>query len=176
MRKASLKLIVAVACIGAGILIGTNWSSEADSALKPGSIDDPVVTKSYVDQLFKQSGGSAGGGTGSTGGNTGSAGNSPVGNNAAGASLEVVTVPLGKLLIAKEEGTEFVVRSGKALVYSADKDGISNLTEGMDLTNGKAITNNHLLLSPRVGRGITPDPLVNNNRLIVLVRGSYELN
>ncbi|XEC95358.1 hypothetical protein AB6A23_01910 [Paenibacillus tarimensis] len=124
--------------------------------MKPGSIDDPVVTKSYVDAVLKQGGGSNGG--------------------TAAASLQIVTVPLGKTIIANEEGTEFIVRSGKALAYSADKDGISDLTQGADLTNGKPITNNHLILSPRVGRGLSPDPLVKNNKLIVLVRGSYELN
>ncbi len=89
--------------------------------------------------------------------------------------MKVVTVAAGKKLLATEEGTEFIVRSGKAVAYSEEKDGISNLTSGTDLVNGKAVANNNLILSPRAGRGITPDSSVSNNKLIVLVKGKYQL-
>jgi hypothetical protein len=150
-----LKILVALCLfMGVGYGIGISMKSQAagDSG-NPGSIDDPVVTKSYVDQKIAEGGG---------GGSTGTA-------------LEIVTVPYGKILVASEEGTEFVVRAGKAIAFSADKDGISDLTEGMDLTDGKAVANNHLIVSPRVGRGIAPDPSVAGSQIIVMVRGSHEV-
>ncbi|MBD2845851.1 hypothetical protein IDH44_11670 [Paenibacillus sp. IB182496] len=163
MKKHIVKLTAACVAITLGVVIGTHLSSQADGAdAKPGSADDPVVTKSYVDQLFKQMGGEL-----PAGGDNGEAG--------IAAAMEVVLVPAGKKIVAEEEGTEFIVRSGRAVAYSADKDGISNLTAGKDLTNGTAASKNHLLLSPRPGRGVTPDPKVQNNTLIVLVKGKHAI-
>ncbi|MCK9858033.1 hypothetical protein [Paenibacillus sp. ATY16] len=163
MKKYALRIVLAVVLVGAGIIAGVNWPTtlEAESnAAVPGSADDPVVTKSYVDeQIAKAGSGSNGGGT--TQPETGSA----------SAKLEVVSVPNGKILIANE-GTEVVVRSGKAVVYSTDANGIADLTDGKDLTNGKSITANHHILFPRAGRGITTAPTYKGS-LTVLVRGSY---
>ncbi|WP_246096452.1 hypothetical protein [Paenibacillus sinopodophylli] len=160
MKKNVTRGIVAAVLVGAGIWVGVNFASplEAESnALTPGSAEDPVVTKSYVDALL------ANGGSGSTGGST------PV----AAAELEVVTVPAGKTLMAGQ-GTEVIVRVGKAIAYSSDASGIADLTGGTDLTKGKAVPTNHLLLFPREGRGILPDPNQKNG-LTVLVKGSYTL-
>lgn len=150
------KLIAAVALLSGGIILGAAWQSNANgSQAVPGSVEDPVVTKSYVDKLLSQNGGTS--------------------SSAANTAMQVVSVAAGKKLLATEEGTEFIVRSGKAIAYSEDKDGISNLTSGTDLVNGKAVANNNLLLSPRAGRGITTDSSVSNNKLIVLVKGGYQL-
>ncbi|WP_224725718.1 hypothetical protein [Paenibacillus vietnamensis] len=116
------------------------------------------MTKSYVDeQLAKLNEGSSGGDSGTVG----------------ETALEVVTVPSGKTLMAGQ-GTEVIVRVGKAIVYSSDSNGIADLTGGEDLKNGTAITKNHLILFPRAGRGILPDP-AQTNGLTVLVRGSYTI-
>ncbi|OBZ10353.1 hypothetical protein A7975_21495 [Bacillus sp. FJAT-26390] len=140
-----------------GILRPNSLEAESN-ALTPGSVEDPVVTKSYVDeQLAKLGGGTPGGGT------------TPVAESA----LEVVTVPAGKTLMAGQ-GTEVIVRVGKAIAYSSDASGIADLTGGTDLTKGKAVPTNHLLLFPREGRGILPDPNQKNG-LTVLVKGSYTL-
>nr|WP_243864824.1 hypothetical protein [Paenibacillus castaneae] len=156
--------MAAVVLVGAGVWAGVNFASplEAESnALSPGSVEDPVVTKSYVDeQLAKLSGGPTGGSTGGTG-------------VAESVALEVVTVPAGKTLMAGQ-GTEVIVRVGKAIAYSSDASGIADLTGGTDLTKGKAIPTNHLLLFPREGRGILPDP-AQKNGLTVLVIGKYTL-
>lgn len=169
MKQKGLRVLAAVVLVGAGVWAGVNFASplEAESnALSPGSVEDPVVTKSYVDeQLAKLSGGSTGGsGGGSTGGS---------GNAESAAALEVVTVPAGKTLMAGQ-GTEVIVRVGKAIAYSSDASGIADLTGGTDLTKGKAIPTNHLLLFPREGRGILPDP-AQKNGLTVLVIGKYTL-
>lgn len=162
MKKKVIRSLVAVVLVGAGVWVGVNFASplEAESnALTPGSVEDPVVTKSYVDeQLAKLGGGTPGGGT-----------TTPVADTA----LEVVTVPAGKTLMAGQ-GTEVIVRVGKAIAYSSDASGIADLTGGTDLTKGKAVPTNHLLLFPREGRGILPDPNQKNG-LTVLVKGKYSL-
>ena len=147
--------------VGAALGVGTYWNIQADGddaqPAVPGSVNDPVVTKSYIDkqvadlvqaELAKQ-------------------GVDQVkiqamldgfrkdleeGRN--GQTVEVVTVPITKRLVAKD-GAEFVVRAGKAVAYSSDANGISDLTAGVDITNGKAVPNNHLILFPRGGRGVT---------------------
>lgn len=138
---------------------------DADSAKTPGSADDPVVTKSYVDakvaaqvkaELDKlAASGSLGGGSGET------------------ASLEVVVIPVGKTMIVKAGG-ELVVRTGSAVAVSSDTNGLSDMTDGVDIAPGKSVGNNHLILFPRDGRGVTHDAKSKTD-MIVLVRGGYEL-
>ncbi len=161
MKKMMVRLTIGAVLVSTGLVIGMMNSNtiEADGvSTSPGSVEDPVVTKSYVDeQLAKLGGGTPGGGT------------TPVAESA----LEVVTVPAGKTLMAGQ-GTEVIVRVGKAIAYSSDASGIADLTGGTDLTKGKAVPTNHLLLFPREGRGILPDPNQKNG-LTVLVKGSYTL-
>lgn len=163
MKQKAIRGIIAFVLIGLGVWVGVNFAKplEAESnALTPGSVEDPVVTKSYVDeQIAKLNGG------GSTGGNTGGTGS--------GTALEVVAVPSGKILMAGA-GTEVIVRVGKALAYSSDSNGVADLTDGTELKSGAAVPANHLLIFPREGRGIQPDP-AQKNGLTVLVRGSYTL-
>lgn len=160
MKKHTLKfvsIIVLVIVVGA---IGWYQSAQADGSSTPGNIDDPIVTKSYVDQavaklvkaeLDKITGGKESG----------------------SAALEVVTLPWGSKLIV-EDGAEIIVRSGKAIAYSSDKNGLSDLTDGLDIAPGKPVANNHLLLAPRGGRGVEADPKQAKG-LIVLVRGGYKV-
>ncbi|MWC27205.1 hypothetical protein [Paenibacillus sp. MMS18-CY102] len=170
MKSTWQKLTLAVLLLGGGALLGTQWASTAQGdgdTVTPGSVDDPVVTKSYVDQMLgNQSGVSA----------------EDVQQMLSGLKEElsktsnqvvVVAVPAGKTLLAAD-GAEFVVRAGKAVAYSGDANGISDLTDGKDITNGKAVPNNHLILFPRGGRGVMPDP-AQKNGLTVMVRGNYEL-
>lgn len=162
MKKQGLRVLAAVVLVGAGVWAGVNFASplEAESnALTPGSVEDPVVTKSYVDEKL-----AALNGGGSTGGGTGTG---------ASAALEVVNVLPGQTLMAGQ-GTEVIVRVGKAIAFSSDASGIADLTGGTDLVKGKAIPTNHLLLFPREGRGILPDP-AQKNGLTVLVIGKYSI-
>jgi hypothetical protein len=164
VKKYALRIVLAVVLVGAGIIAGVNWPTtlEAESnATVPGSADDPVVTKSYVDEQIAK----AGGGSGSSGGSQ-----QPE-TGGTSAKLEVVSVPAGKTLIANE-GTEVVVRAGKAVVYTTDSNGVADLTDGKDLTNGKAIPANHHMLFPRAGRGVTTAAGYTKS-LTLLVRGSY---
>ncbi|RJX36995.1 hypothetical protein D3P09_25835 [Paenibacillus pinisoli] len=160
-----LKVTGAAVLIAAGVGVGMIMAKplEANSAVTPGTIEDPVVTKSYVDeQIAKLNGG---GNPGNNNGNSGEAG--------ASVKLEVVEVPVGKTLMASA-GAEVVVRVGKAVAYSSDTNGISDLTGGVDIKSGKDVPTNHLIWFPRDGRGIKGHP-DETNVLTVLVKGNYTI-
>lgn len=174
MMKTVWKVMSATVVIGGSIWAGSllNLTAEGSSVTgQPGTADDPVVTKSYVDQAIQQA--LKGGVTPtkpsapSTSGSTGSKGGGSTD------AIEVVTVEPGQTLIAAA-GAEFVVRAGKAVIYSSDADGVTDLTDGVDIKNGGAVTNNHLLSFPRDGRGVQVQA-GNKYSLTVLVRGGYSL-
>lgn len=201
--KPYMKVSLAALAIGVGVWVGSVYNDRASGAgtIQPGTADDPVVTKSYVDQQIQQalngklpSGNSnTGKGTNSPTGNatSPSTGNSSAGTGSASASgsstdpglpplasgatdvVEIVTVKPGQQLLGKS-GAEFIVRSGKAVIVSEGKNGVADLTDGVDLTNGQAAPTNHLLSFPRDGRGIT---VLDGNKysLTVMVRGGYTL-
>ncbi|MDD2216052.1 MAG: hypothetical protein PHR60_06515 [Eubacteriales bacterium] len=141
-RKAIISIVVI-------IVIATTVAAGAQT-YDPGSKEDPVVTKSYVDAqiaALKSSGGS------------GSA-----------ATFEAVFVEAGKKLIGGA-GTELILRSGRASAIDNGADGLSDLTGAKDLIGGSDVGKNHLLLVPRDdGRGIRA-----TTDLWVMVKGSYTI-
>ncbi|MGG4216693.1 hypothetical protein ABEW32_00540 [Paenibacillus jamilae] len=189
--KSRYKISLAVVLLGGGIVAGSLMNSSvngASSSGQPGTADDPVVTKSYVDQKIAQAikGGvtasstsskttsSTAPATSSTTSNTTSSGTS----NAAKSStaeqseaLKVVDVKPGQKLIAKA-GAEFILRNGNAVVYSMDASGAIDITSGTEIVHNQAVEKNHLLSFPREGRGIQ----VKEDQkfgLVVMVRGGY---
>lgn len=165
MKQKIFKITGAAVLVTVGIWAGMVLAKplEANSAVTPGTIEDPVVTKSYVDeQIAKLNGG---GNPGNNNGNSGETGVS--------VKLEVVEVPVGKTLMASA-GAEVVVRVGKAVAYSSDTNGISDLTGGVDIKSGKDVPTNHLIWFPRDGRGIKGHP-DETNVLTVLVKGNYTI-
>lgn len=174
--KNTWKVVAAAILIGGGVWAGSLLNTTAEGAgvtNQPGTADDPVVTKSYVDQQIRQA---LNGGTPSTPAkdNAGSETNPPISQSSSNAQkLEIVTVKPGQKLMAAG-GTEFIVRIGQAVVYTADANGISDLTDGVDVAPGESVANNHLLLFPRDGRGLAVKEGAAGG-LTVMVRGSYEL-
>ncbi|UHA75695.1 hypothetical protein [Paenibacillus sp. 481] len=156
------KVTMAAGLLLGGIGIGSVFGVAASEA-EPGTAQDPLATKSYVDEQVKalvQAELAANG----SGANI---------DRGAANSLEVVDVKKGEKLVAKA-GTEVIVRNGKALITSTDGNGVPDLTDGKDLKNGQSVPTNHLLSFPRDGRGVMPDP-GQANGLILTVRGGYEL-
>ncbi|GGH32901.1 hypothetical protein [Paenibacillus segetis] len=172
--KRTWKVAAAVVLIGGGLWTGSLLNLKAEGAgvtNQPGTADDPVVTKSYVDQQIQQALKGGGGSTTTpTAPPTPSTGGS---DSSATEDMKIVDVKPGQILIASA-GTEFIVRAGKAVVYSEDKNGISDLTDGKDIIGGNAVVNNHLLLFPREGRGIQVKEGDTHN-LTVIVRGGYQI-
>lgn len=158
MNVKTKKVVSATTLITFGLILGmivSNSLSVGTSSVTPGTVNDPVVTKSYVDEQMAKLGG---------GGSTGAV---------TATKLEVVTVPAGTILMA-DAGSEVVVRSGKAAAYSSDSNGISDVTAGVDIKSGSNVPANHLIWFPREGRGIQVQSGVTGS-LIVLVKGPYSL-
>lgn len=158
MLKSWGKIVLAVALFGSGLGIGTVVTTGADGLVDPnapGTANDPIVTKSYVDEAIKKL--------------TGQAADEPAASS--GTKLTVIELKAGQSLAAGI-GAEFIVRTGKAIAFSGDASGIPDLTEGKDLTAGTVIPLNHLLLFPREGRGIQPHK-DEKNTIYVMVRGPY---
>lgn len=145
------KIVLAVALFGSGLGLGSIIVSGASSGGNaPGSANDPIVTKSYVDEAIRSATGQA-----------------PSGGGAV-AELVTVTISAGEMLLGGK-GSEFVVRTGKPKAFSSTKNGVSDLTAGTDILNGESVPLNHLLLFPAEGRGIQ----ISDGKSIVLVRGPY---
>lgn len=145
-RKNMIVIFVAIALIVTTAAVGA-------AGYEPGSSEDPVVTKSYVDAqiaALKNDMDSGKGGGGSV--------------------FTPVFVEAGKKLIGGE-GTELILRSGGALAIAPGEDGLSDLTGGKDLKGTFAVTRNHLLLIPRDdGRGISAA-----TDIWVMVKGTYKI-
>lgn len=149
--------------IGALLLLAL-IATTAYAANQPGTVNDPIVTKSYVDEqmalLKKQLGAGGQPSSGSVG--------------AADLKFEAFQLLPGQKLIG-HNGTEIIVRSGTVKVVAGDNgDGIPDLTGGTDLAGGTVIPLQHHLLIPRTdNRGLVVD--ANSKDCWVMVRGGYDI-
>jgi len=142
MKKKWVAVLAAVMLVLSLSVIGST------AAGSPGSEDDPVVTKSYVDSKI--------------------AGISHGENTAA--TYTAISIEAGQTLLGKE-GTEIILRSGEATALDNGTNGISDVTAGTELWSGNAVNANHLLLIPREdGRGIKATTII-----WVMVRGGYTI-
>lgn len=149
---------------------------------EPGSSNDPLVTKSYVDEQIAKV-------------KTGQNGNTSVIDeqlkvqaqlidilkqqiedlskqvvSSAGSTYEVVTVPKGSTLLGKQ-GSEVIIRAGEGKVVGSAGGGLQDMTEGTDLNDKQGAPKYHLIIIPREdGRG-----LYATTDLIVMVRGGYSI-
>lgn len=124
-------------------------------AAGPGSTEDPLVTKSYVDEQIRQlvNSGIGSGGSGSKG-------------------MTVEELQKDQILIA-HAGTEFILRGGHAVAYGTGTDNIPDLTTGTGIKIGSAIPRDHLILFPRDDdRGFK---ITGSAPAYVMIRGSYEI-
>ncbi len=129
----------------------------------PGTSDDPLISKAYLDNVLipqikeyvdTKISQISSGGTGT----------------ATAASFKVVNMTQGQKMIC-DAGTELILRMGKADIIATQKGGIADTTAGFDLANGTNMPANHLLIVPLAdGRGITA-----HNDVIVMVKGGYTI-
>lgn len=176
--KSVWKVTTAAVLLAGGVWAGSLLNVTAEGAgvgSQPGTADDPVVTKSYVDQQIQKalSGGAI---TTPVATATPSPSSAPTATTSPTTSSNesvIVDVKPGQTLIASA-GAEFIVRAGKAVIFSQDANGVADLTDGKDLLNGVAAPTNHLLSFPRNGRGITVQE-GQTLGLVVMVRGGYTL-
>lgn len=179
-------------------LIGT--TSDASSAT-PGSVNDPLVTKSYVDQkdgelkteidarlVALESSTDSSDTSGDTEPTIGgdldmdaiyayidqklAEGGS--GGSPEGLLFTVVEAKKGQKIICGASA-EIILRAGNAAVVAgANGDGLADLTSGSDLRGGDAVpAQHHLLVSRDDGRGIMITNEDPNATAYILVKGAY---
>ena len=84
---------------------------------------------------------------------------------------EIITLNVGQKLVAGGS-LELILRSGSAVAYSPNINGINDLTDGTEIMSGGAIPIYHSLVIPRGdGRGIT----VTTADTYIMVRGDYSI-
>lgn len=126
---------------------------------EPGGSDDPLITKSYIDNHVmpalreyieeRLSGASSA-------------------TTAESAVFEVVEADAGQEIICSK-GAELILRMGSATVIATEKGGLADTTAGYDLGSGTPMPSNHLLIVPvDDGRGFKAETDV-----IVLIKGGY---
>ena len=125
------------------------------SAAGPGTENDPLVSLSYVNDVlmpqFK------------------SYVDSQV-QQKSGDSFNVVELKKGQKIIGIQ-GTEFILRMGKASIISTEKGGIADITAGVDLPMYSKMPANHLLVVPFTDwRGVSME-----TDGILLIKGTYTL-
>ncbi len=82
---------------------------------------------------------------------------------------DVVYLTKGQTIVGS---SEFILRSGSAVATCPGINGITDITDGVDLTDAMEIPWNHLLLVPRDdGRGIT----VTSVEAYIMARGQYTI-
>lgn len=173
---------VAVLFLLAGFLLGQ--VAVADSSVVPGSEQDPLVTASWVeakldafsaalkeeqqerqkleDRMYQIEGVER---------PLPSEPGEPVQVVEPAPAYKAVVVEAGKKLLPRE-GTEFILRSGRArAVVPVADTGLADLTAGANLEDGEAVTRDHLILCPRDdGRGVLTE-----TEAIFLVKGKYRI-
>lgn len=161
---------VLAAGVTAGLFAVRAWAA-ARPAPEPGSADDPVVTRSFVEEYVTRAlQGLTPAAPGAPGTVPAAPGTGVAAPPPAPLPLEVVQLAPGQRLVA-EGGTEIILRTGKVKVATepASLGGLSDLTAGRDVANGQDVAANHLLLVPRSdGRGV-----VATTAAILLVRGAF---
>jgi len=149
MRKTAKGMVAAV-LLGLAVFASQAMADGVQGV--PGSVDDPVVTKSYVDQQIRL-----------------------ISNAGVSSSLTVVELYPGQTLYGFE-GTEFIVRTGQVeAVPGKNGDGLTDLTAGADLQAGMIVGHNHLLLVPRSDNRGLRTAAGYSGVSHVIVRGQYEL-
>ena len=128
-----------------GVLALTFLVAIVAQASTPGSPEDPLVSKSYVDTTLM-----------------------PYINRVS--SFTVVNVTAGQMLIG-DAGSEIILRMGTATTISTEKGGLCDVTIGGDWPHGSPVPANHNLIVPvGDGRGVKAE-----TDIIVMVKGTYSL-
>ncbi len=180
-----LKQVAAAALAGVCLVgVGFWFGSASASTAEPGSVADPLVSKSYIDQLVarlaKQSyvderlNQMATKSYVESQFATKQYVNQRFQQTVSRAEVEQKTlfqvVELGKgAMLLGGSGTEIVLRGGQATIVTTPKGGVLDATAGVDLPQGAQVTPNHLLVIPvGDGRG-----LIAQTDVILIVKGTY---
>lgn len=145
MKKSTTVLLVAVALLmGAAVGIGVRGATQDDSTV--------LVSLDYIESVLKPW--------------------VKEQTNGSDSSYTVVYMTKGQRLFA-EDALELVVRSGSVNAISPTANqGLSDMTAGAEILDGKKVPVNHQVMIPRGdGRGI----IITSNESYVMVRGPYTI-
>jgi len=175
------KILLTALCCS---ILAASFMLNAVEAQAPGSAEDPLVTRSYVDRLIADLAGIGGGGELTPQqierivnevlnrielGGQNQQGQSHFQHNTGGRYTPVQLLS-GQILVG-DEGTEIILRSGTAVAHTEGVDGLANITTGTDVRHGEEIGNNNMLIIPRDdGRGVMA-----TSNVWLLVKGSYNI-
>lgn len=116
-------------------------------AAEPGSSEDPVVSKSYVDERIEQLL------TALESGGTIDINKAP-GTNNDKFKYVPVHVGVGQKLLGGE-GTEIILRVGRSFAVVSGKEALIDVTVGKEMPDTSEIKKNHIIIVPRNdGRGV----------------------
>lgn len=148
MNREKLKKILIVAVIlviGIGGVFKAGMIVGAANDVTPGSVNDPLITKSYLDSYISSLG---------LYGDTSSSG------------YKKITLSKGSTLVG-HEGTEVLLYSGSANAYVQGAD-LVNVTMGEVYGNGMTLGKYCVYLCPDSNSGITA-----TSEVVVFVKGQY---
>jgi hypothetical protein len=149
-----------LALLLAALMLSLSVGGYIASGITAGSGDDPLISLSYLNDVFmkqveKKIDDKVGSGTG-TGGTS---------------AFTAVQVYAGQKILGNA-GTEIILRTGNAKAICPGENGLTDITDGLDLWGGAAIAPNHVYIIPRKdGRGIA---MIDNG--FIMVKGGYEVN
>ncbi len=175
MKRLIVTGLVAVALSGS-MLFTINASSST-----PASAADPLVTKSYVDAKISAEGSSRDDivtdvmaqiefiyGDKLNGASTGSSTGASYDDIAVYTRYTPVSANKGQVILGGE-GTEIILRSGKAVGYIPDINGLVDVTDGKEIMSDTPLSINHLVVVPRDdGRGV----MITENAWFI-IKGPY---
>lgn len=138
---AVILLICGAGLFKAGMTVGAAGNAE------PGSVNDPLITKSYLDSYIS---------------NLGITGNTQTG-------YSKVILEKGKTIVGRE-GTEIMLYSGSANAYAKSAD-LVNMTMGEVVDDGMSLGKYCVYLCPDADAGVTA-----TSDVVVFVKGYYTAN
>lgn len=129
-------------------------------AANPGTQEDPLISKSYVESILKPELYAY------------IDAKSASGSATEPASFVVVNVGAGKTVIG-DAGTEMILRMGKGTIVGSARGGLADVTQGGDLGSGTPIPANHMLIVPLSdGRGVR---ISAETDAILMIKGGYSI-
>ncbi len=164
-----------VATLVSSVLM-TTFTTSIVSGADAGSNSDPLVARSYVDSKIAELKTYIDTSIASAIANINSSNNNNTDNNnttttPSSSQYTVVPVSKGQTIIGGE-GTEMILRSGRATVVSTTSNGLVDMTTGIDALANSEVQKNHLMIVPRNdGRGFK----VTTDNTNVMIRGNYEI-
>lgn len=145
MKKICIVAVILLIC-GAG-LFKAGMTVGAAGEAEPGSVNDPLITKSYLDSYMSNLGVS----------------------DKAESGYKKVTLAKGKTIVG-QEGTEILLYSGSANAY-AKSSVLVNVTMGEAVNDGMSLGKYCVYLCPDADSGITA-----MSDIVIFVKGGYSAN